>query len=171
MSQVIAFLYDVSLVLLFGLAVFVIFKRPHSITGRYFSLAALSLCIWLAMLYRFDQDLGSAHLTNPGRLNFIAVLWAVTFGFTFIRELIEQPIRHTTWLIVESILLSLMTIGSGWIIAQETIEAGQHVTIAGPLFLLFAALVVLYPAATVAYTIIGLRQSSRRVRGHLCVIG
>src|ERR1041385_4276279 len=75
------------------------------------------------------------------------------------------------WLVAGAILLSLMSLGSPWIIVRETIEAGQHVTIAGPLFMLFAAHVILYPAGMAGYTIVGLRHSNRRVRGQLSVIG
>lgn len=170
MSQFIPALYDVSLILLFGLAVYVFFKRPGLIAGRYFSLASLALCLWLATLYWFSQSPGGDSLTWIGRINFTTVLWSVLLGYLFIRELIGRSVRHVWWYFAESLILTTLTLGTGLIDAGEFVRAGEHITTIGPLFVLFALHIIIYPALILVTAVSVFREVSPRIRRQLAVI-
>lgn len=171
MPFVIALLYDFSLFLLLGLAIFVFFKNPHAPVNRYFTLAALAFLSWLATLYVFGQTTEPEHLTWLGRVNFASIQWVVVFGYCFLRELVGQPIPSRWIGFSETLLISVLTLFTGMIDARESIEAGVHVTTAGPLFFLFAAHVSGYPLATIFEAFRARHAASPRLRNQLAVIG
>lgn len=163
--MIIHFLYIIAVSLLAGLAIVVYRRAPQFRLHRNFALTCLSLISWLLTLYFLVRSNDSALLTPIGRANFVSVLLAVTFSFHFVSDLarIRLTKRRRLFLAVETLVMSALTLFTPLIDRLESVRDGDHVTIIGPLFVLFALHVTAYP---VAAGVIGLR-AMRSARAHV----
>ena len=134
MTLLTASLYLLCLAFLLGSALFVLSQNPRSRLHRLYALLALSLLAWAATLLAFSRGADPARLLLVGRLNFAAVLPAATAALLFVRELAGRPVRRQAWLWAETSVLALLTVLTGGVDRAETVAAGQHLTLYGPLF-------------------------------------
>lgn len=169
MPTLILSLYLVGIGILTGSAGIVILKAPRSAPRRSFGAVCLALILWLTSLYALFHLPSFPDRTLLGRFNFLTVVWATYLGFVVIRELVKKPIR-TRWLLAGTVALSGLTLLTPLIDRAELLRGGENVTMVGPLFFLFVAHVVLYPAAGVIQAVLARRTASPRLRSQLAVI-
>jgi len=154
------------------LAVLVVRRRPGSLLHRYFALTSLALIAWLGSLYALLYLPPGPSLTLIGRVNFGAVLVAVTLSFLFVSELAgRQPggNRHRiVW--VETAALIALTVATPLVDRREAVVAGVHVTEIGPLFALFALHVAAYPALAGTCAFQARNDVRERVRSQLTLV-
>ena len=96
MDHLLFYLFVLSCSTSLGLALFVFLKNPYSRLNRSFAFGAFFLLLWLATLYVFDRETDLSKLTQLGRINIAAMLPAVVFAFTLVREIKRRPIPNGT---------------------------------------------------------------------------
>ena len=135
MSALLAALYALCILFLIGFALFVFVRNPRSNLHRYFALLALALLGWVASLFAFDLQITGHALLWLGRFNFASIVFAVTLGYLFVREVAGKSNSSTvTWLWAETTLLGALTLLTPLIDRQELVQMDEHITVYGPLF-------------------------------------
>ncbi|WP_309707884.1 histidine kinase N-terminal 7TM domain-containing protein, partial [Armatimonas sp.] len=129
-----ALLYYVSFSLLAGLAMFVLAHRPRSRLSRLFFLLALSLLLWKLTLFVEVRVISPVAQLWLGRANFAVVAMAAYLALRFVQEVIQKEARASVLLLVETILLTGLTLLTPLVSVSERVEAGQAITSYGPLF-------------------------------------
>ncbi len=157
MSALTAALYGLCLLFLAAAALLIFAKDPRSRLHRHFALLLLALLGWVASLFVFGLPLGlklaPEQLLWLGRFNFACLVPAVLLSFLFVQDIAggqdvrNRQIRMTRWLWMETALLFLLTLLTPLVDQAELIRAGQHVTLYGPLFALYALHLVALLAA------------------------
>ncbi len=171
MTLLIAGLYYLCFIVLTGLAIFIYRKNPNARLNRYFALFALTTLGWLVTLYFFNRTPDSPALTVWGRANFAFAASFVVFNYLYLPEIARKQARHTKWILLQTGLLVLVTLFTGWIDEVEHLSHGEHVTVFGPLFPLYIAHIVGYVGAALYLTFFANRKTIRKVRNQLSIIG
>lgn len=167
MSALTAALYGFCLLFLAGAALLIFAKDPRSRLHRHFALLLLALLGWVASLFVFGLPLGLRLAPEPllwlGRFNFACLVPAVLLSFLFVQDIATRRFAQDiagkpsvgqkrtpimTWLRLETALLFLLTLFTPLVDQAELVRAGQHVTLYGPLFALYALHLVALLAAT-----------------------
>lgn len=149
MTLLTASLFLLCLLGLTGSAVFVLAQHPKSLLHKRYALLALSLVGWVATLLVFTSRTSAASSLWVGRLNFAVVVLVATAAFLFVRELAERRQGSTLMLWIETALLFIVTLLTGTVDKAETVTAGQHLTVYGPLFPVYLMHIVLLLSAAV----------------------
>ena len=149
MALLTASLFLVCLLGLIGSAVFVLAQHPKAPLHRLYALLALSLVGWVGTLLVFTSRTSAASSLLVGRLNFAVVVVVATAAFLFVRELAGRRQGSTALLWMETLLLFLVTLLTAQVDRAETVIAGQHVTLYGPLFPLYLIHIVVLLGAAV----------------------
>ena len=190
MSALTAALYGLCLLFLSGAALLIFAKDPHSRLHRHFVLLLLTLLGWVASLFVFGLPLGLRLGPEPllwlGRFNFACLVPAVLLSFLFVQDIstrrfmqdiAERQSREkertptTTWLWLETALLFLLTLLTPLVDQAELVKAGQHVTLYGPLFALYALHLVALLAATLRSAFRPAEGDSPETRSQLRLTG
>ena len=164
-------LYFVSCSLLVFLALFIYRKDPTSWLNRYFALTALTLFAWLSTLYAFDRQTDPTLLLWLGRLNFTSALVMVLPLYLFVRQVTRRPAPLLPVFLIETLILAALTIFTPWIDQAERLQAGEHITVFGPLFFLYIAQVSLYPIAAIVTAFRVAAQASKELKSQLALVG
>jgi hypothetical protein len=161
-------LYLLCSVLLLGSAVLIFLRDPRSVLHRRYALTALSLLGWVGTLDLYYRSTNPAAVLWLGRVNFAAAALAVTFGYLLVRAIADGTVRKPgghpkppelplpMLLTLEGLLLALLSSLTPLIDSEELVGVGpdgRHVTVYGPLFLLYALHILGYlvAAAIVAF--------------------
>lgn len=181
MSALTAALYGLCLLFLAAAALLIFVKDPHSRLHRHFALLLLALLGWIASLFVFGLPLGlrlaPELLLWLGRFNFACLVPAVLLSFLFVQDIAGRPsarkerTRITRWLWLETALLFLVTLLTPLVDQAELIRAGQHVTLYGPLFALYALHLVTLLAAMLWAAFRPVRGASSETRSQLRLTG
>lgn len=148
MSALLAALYILCLLFLIGFAIFIVARDPRARLNRYFALLSLALLGWVASLFAFDFPLRPDVLLWVGRLNFACIVFAVTLGGLFVRQVARRRASVLLpWVWAETALLGAATLLTPLVDRQELVQAGEHVTAYGPLFPLYVFHVLALVAA------------------------
>lgn len=100
-------LYVLCILFLAGFALLVFTRNPKSRLHRQFALLALALLGWVSSLFAFDFQIAGDALLWLGRFNFAAIVFAVTLGFLFVRDVAGRPAgRFGLWLWAETACLA-----------------------------------------------------------------
>ena len=166
-------LYGACSLLLFGSALLIWLKNPRSKLHGWFALTALSLLLWLSTLFLFDRSQYPQNVLLLGRLNFAAMVPAVFFAYRFVKTVAGEEkrngknmeadrgestvvLRHLemAWVTVLTALTLLTPLVDRSEIVARDAGAGagatlRHLTVYGPLFLLYLVHVVGFLAAAV----------------------
>ena len=171
MTHLIVILYYFCFLALTGLALFIYYKNTDARLNKLFALFALSALGWLLTLYFLNRQTDEQLLTLLGRMNFTFAAWGILFNYLYLPEITGKRARFTKWIILECVLLSIVTLFTGFIDHSEYIQAGQNVTSFGPLFSLYIAHVIAFTGAALYLTFYANRKSTRKVRNQLGIIG
>jgi hypothetical protein len=167
-------LYGLCCLLLLGMATLVLMRRPTSALHRQFALVALALLVWVATLYFFHHTSSPSLALLLGRLNFAAVLPAVTLGYLLVRTLGQKASRYPSLLLAETLLLTLLTAFTPLIDEAERLGAGHNgrpLTVYGPLFPLYLLHLLGYLSAAVLLAFRYARSAARPVADQLYLVG
>jgi len=171
MTLLIASLYYLCFLVLTGLAIFIYRKNPTARLNRYFALFALTTLGWLVTLYFFNRTPDTPALTVWGRANFAFAASFVVFNYLYLPEIARKQARHAKWILLQTALLVLVTLFTGWIDEVEHLRHGEHVTVFGPLFPLYIAHIAGYVGAALYLTFFANRKAIRKIRNQLSIIG
>ncbi len=187
MSALTAALYGLCLLFLAAAALLIFAKDPHSRLHRHFALLLLALLGWVASLFVFGLPLGlrlaPQQLLWLGRFNFACLVPAVLLSFLFVQDIVGRPSGRqertpmttwwlkTGWLWLETALLFLLTLLTPLVDQAELIRAGQHVTLYGPLFALYALHIVALLAAMLWATFRPVAGASPETQSQLRLTG
>jgi hypothetical protein len=139
----VALLYYVCLLLLAGLALFIVFRgrrrpRTGSRLRRTFFLLALSLLLWQLTLFLEPRTMLPAVQLWLGRANFAAMVFAAYLALRFVQQVpgkdAAQEAPSSGWLAAETGLLAALTLLTPLVTAAERVEAGHAITTFGILF-------------------------------------
>jgi len=158
MTLITASLYLLCLAFLFGSAVFVYSRDPRSRLNGYYALLALALLGWVGTLFVFNGLAEGNSLLLVGRTNFAFAAIAVTACYFFVAELAGLRTRLAPLLWIETLALAIVSAVTTLIDRTETIQAGQHFTVYGPLFAAYILHVAAYLAGAI---IIAFRHHDR----------
>jgi hypothetical protein len=171
-DMLINLLYITSITLLGALTWLVYRKAPRSPLHRSFALTCLALISWLATLYFLMRSNNASYLTLIGRLNFASVLLAVTFSFHFVSDLARSEFlaRWRPLMGLETAILALVTVFTPLVDRLESVHAGEHTTMIGTLFPLFALHVIAYPVMAATIGLAAMRSARAHVRDQLLLV-
>lgn len=173
-------LYYLACALLSGMAVFVLVRSPQSARNRYFALTALSLLVWIATLFLFDKARDPLFVLHLGRANFAAIVFALFFGYLFVRALAIPPLsplprQRYQLLLGETLLLGLLSAFTPLVDRAEIVataaSGGAHTTVYGPLFPLYLLHVFGYLGATLLLALRGRNEVRQPERDQLLLVG
>ncbi len=186
MSALLAALYILCLLLLSAFALYVFAQNPRAPLNRDFTLLALALLAWVASLFAFNFPLAPETLLLVGRLNFASIVFVTTLAFVFVRA-VPASLRTTAaavtvagktaehrlhgWLWLETILLGLVTLLTPLVDQTEILQAGQHSTVYGPLFLPYMLHVLILLAAALSQALRPPRGTRPQEQDQLRLIG
>src|SRR5665213_2588063 len=105
MSAIIAVLYLVCILTLPAFAAFVVIRGPLSHINRLFAWLSLALWLWVVSLFAFNLQISLAATLLVGRLNFAAIVPAMTIGYFFVMAIAKKPVRYASFLWAETALL------------------------------------------------------------------
>jgi hypothetical protein len=159
------------MLLLVGLAAFVLLRDRKARLNQYFSLTSLSLLGWVGTLFTFRLTLAPHALLWIGRANFAAVVFVALFAYLFVRQLAGRRATYTTWLWSAALVLAAATMFTPIVDRSELVRAGQHVTVYGPLFPLYLLEVAIFLAGAVVMAFRPLPRTPAEVRGQLRLVG
>ena len=161
--------YLLCLAFLLGSAVFVLSRNPGSRLHRSYALLALALLGWVGTLFVFDGLPAGPALLTVGRVNFAAAAVVATASCLFAAELAGRRLPAAVW--PETLLLAALSLWTPLVDRAETIMGGQHVTLYGPLFPVYAVHVVGYLFGAVAVAFRAAPGASGRTRPQLRLVG
>ena len=170
-----ASLYLLCLAALFGSALFVYSRDPHSRLHRYYALLALALLGWVGTLFVFGSLPEGELLLAIGRVNFAAAAVVATASCLFVAELAGHTAKYKTkylgavWL--ETAAMTVVSLGTPLIDRAETVLRGQHQTAYGPLFALYIVHVVAYLLGAVVLAFRPSGSTTDRTRRQLRLVG
>ena len=150
MTLLTASLYLLCLAFLLGSGLFVLSQAPRSRLHRSYALLALSLLGWVGTLFVFDTLPPGHVLLAVGRANFAAAALVATASLLFAAELAGRRPRAPSAVWLETALLAALSLWTPLVDRAETIVGGQHVTLYGALFPLYALHIVAYLYGAVA---------------------
>jgi hypothetical protein len=167
-----ALLYYTSFLLLAGLAVFVWAHRPRSRAARQFFLLALSLLFWKLTLFLEVRVASLPAQLVLGRVNFAVVALAVYLALNLVHAVAEKRPRASWVLLLETMLLTGVTLLTPLISTSEHVEKGVAITTYGPLFGVYLAHVLWYLITALVVAFRGRSQTKNRAkRAQLLFIG
>lgn len=178
-------LYLLCSALLLLSAAVVFLRDPRSLPHRRYALTALSLLGWVATLPLYYRSLDPATVLWLGRANFAAAALAVCFGYLLVRSLADTRLSRVRTslfgvplpqlLSMEALLLAALSAFTPLVVEAELVAAGpdgRHITVYGPLFLLYAAHVLGYLAASALSAFQARRgESTGPARDRLTLVG
>ena len=171
MTLLTASLYLLCLAFLFGSALYVYSRDPHSRLNAYYALLALALLAWVGTLFVYGTLSEGETLLVVGRVNFAAAALVATASCFFVAQLAGRKLAFPNAIWLETALLVLLSLGTPLIDRAETVLRGQHSTTYGPLFALYIAHVVAYLAAAVTLAFRASPGSRGRTRIQLRLVG
>ncbi len=181
MTLFIASLYLLCLIFLLASALYVFFRDPKCRLNGDYAVLALALLGWVGTLFLYGRLPAGHLLLLVGRANFAAAALVATASFLFVAELagnkrienkgvgIKLALRSLIWL--EALLLVALSLLTPLIDRAETVLHGQHATVYGMLFSLYAVHVVAYLAGAVLLAFRSLPTATARTRPQLRLVG
>lgn len=172
MSALLAALYILCILFLIGFAFITFARNPRSKLHRYFALLALALLSWVASLFAFDLQISGHALLWLGRFNFASIVFAVTLGYLFVREVAGSSLGKTgIWLWAEAGLLAALTLLTPLVDQQELVHQGEHITLYGPLFIPYVLHVLALLGAMLLVAFQARQHMPEQARRQLRLIG
>lgn len=144
MTLLVASLYLLITAFLFGSAIYILSRDPFARINQAYSLLALVQLGWVGTLFVFNATPVGPDLIWIGRANFAAAALVVPAVYFFVQALLSRRSHHTLWLLLESLIVAGVSLGTGLVDRSETIKAGIHVTTYGVLFPLYVLHLLLY---------------------------
>ena len=179
MTLFIASLYLICLLFLLASALYVFFRDPKCRLNGDYAVLALALLGWVGTLFLYGRLPAGHLLLLVGRANFAAAALVATASFLFVAELagntgnkgagVKLVIRSVIWL--EAALLVALSLFTPLIDKSETVLHGQHTTVYGMLFSLYAVHVVAYLAGAVFLAFRSLPTATALTRPQLRLVG
>lgn len=171
MSLLTASLYLLCLAFLFGSAVYVYSRDPFARLNAAFALLALTLLGWVGTLFLYTAQTEGAGLLWLGRANFAAAALMAPAAFGFVVVLARRPLPHAALLWGETLLLFLVSLFTGAVDRAELVQAGQHVSVYGTLFLLYLLHIVFFVVAALLVALRPARLLPALTRTQLRLVG
>lgn len=171
MSLLITSLYFLCFLLLTSMVMFVLGTAPRSRLHRAFALSALALLAWQGTLFTFNRLAGSAALTLVGRFNFASAAFVTLMAYLLVAALAGKRSRWHAVLVAETLALSALIVLTPLLDRAEVVQAGQHVTLFGPLFGLYVSHVLLFVLAAVYEAFAAAKQSPDLLSRQLRIVG
>ena len=134
--------YNIIIIVLnFGLAFWVLSKNIKSKVNTSFAFFVSSAALWAMTLYLFYiVDIPNIVLLL-GRINFVAVIWLASLLYLFVyyfpRKIFTVSKSTLILFIIETIVLTILTLFTNLIDKNELILGGERTTVYGQLYLLF----------------------------------
>ena len=176
MTLFIASLYLLCLIFLLASALYVFFRDPKCRLNGDYAVLAFALLGWVGTLFLYGRLPAGHLLLLVGRANFAAAALVATASFLFVAELAAKKwagkklvLRSVIWL--EAALLVALSLFTPLIDKSEAILHGQHTTVYGMLFSLYAVHVVAYLAGAVFLAFRSLPIATARTRPQLRLVG
>ena len=166
MTLVIASLYLLISAFLFGSAIYILSRDPFVRLNQAYACLAFAQLGWVGTLFIFNATPVGPTLLWIGRANFAAAALAAPAVFGFVQALLKKPLRWTSWILIETLLIAGLSLGTGLIDQTEAVRGSVHLTTYGWLFPLYIVHLLLYllPALWQALTPPRHFASERQVR-------
>lgn len=166
MTLVIASLYLLISAFLFGSAIYILSRDPFVRLNQAYACLALAQLGWVGTLFVFNATPAGPTLLWIGRANFAAAALAAPAVFGFVQALLKKPLRWTLWIVIETLIIAGLSLGTGLIDQTEAVRGSVHLTTYGWLFPLYIVHLLLYllPALWRALTPPRHFASERQVR-------
>ena len=166
MTLVIASLYLLISAFLFGSAIYILSRDPFVRLNQAYACLAFAQLGWVGTLFIFNATPVGPTLLWIGRANFAAAALAAPAVFGFVQALLKKPHRWTSWILIETLLIAVLSLGTGLIDQTEAVRGSVHLTTYGWLFPLYIVHLLLYllPALWQALTPPRHFASERQVR-------
>ena len=171
MTLFIASLYLLCLIFLLASALYVFFRDPKCRLNGDYAVLALALLGWVGTLFLYGRLPAGHLLLLVGRANFAAAALVATASFLFVAELAGKKLVLRTAIWLEAALLVALSLLTPLIDKAETVLHGQHATVYGMLFSLYAVHVVAYLAGAVFLAFRSLSTATARTRPQLRLVG